>query len=103
MTYIPLYMTFSNEYMKDHPDKVTALQNHKNHIFTNDLIFNLMIGIMEIKIPKYDEPANDLTSPEYDNNPERFRTLFGEKKIASLESSTETAERTGIEGDELTV
>ena len=81
MTYIPLYMAFSDEYMKNSPDKMIALQNHKNHIFTNDLIFNLMLGLMEIKLSGYDEPSNDLTRPDYDNNPSRFRTLFGEKVI----------------------
>ena len=81
MTRIPLYMAFSDSYVENHPDTLETLKNHKDNLFTNDLIFNSMMSLLGIGNTKYDEPGNDLTSPAYDSNPDRFRTLFGEKRI----------------------
>lgn len=81
MTYIPFYMAFSDEYMKNHRQKIDEIKKHKDDPFTNDLIFHLMMSLMEIDIPDYREKTNDITTQDYDPGQERFRTLFGEKKI----------------------
>lgn len=81
MTDIPFYMCFSESYMQENIDKVLTLKDSQNKYFTNDLIFNTMLSLMNIKINDLYEPENDITSPEYDANPERFRTLYGKKRI----------------------
>ncbi len=82
MTYIPFYIATSDEYLTTHTETVKALTNHKDTIFTNDLIFNTLIGLMDIRdYPSY-EPENDFTRSTYDDHISRFRTLFGKKKIS---------------------
>ena len=81
MTHIPLYMAFSDTYLSTYPDTVNTLRSHQEDIFTNDLLFNAMLGLMHIEIKGLSEPENDLTSPQYDNTPSRFRTLFGRKEL----------------------
>lgn len=81
MTYIPFYMAFSSTYENAYPDTFEILQKHKAYYFTNDLIFNTLMGIMHIQANDFYEPENDLTSPAYDNNQSRFMTLYGKKKI----------------------
>ena len=81
MTYIPMYMFFSEEYQQKQPHKITALRAAQNFYFTNDLIFNVMLGIMDIQNISLYEPKNDLTSPQYDRDLNRFMTLFGKRKI----------------------
>ena len=57
------------------------LKENSNSVFTNDLIFNAVIGIMNIKYSDVYESENDITSKEYDSRKSRFRTLYGRKSI----------------------
>ncbi len=82
MAYIPMYMYFSDSYLRDNAEKLYNLKKAQNNIFTNDLIFNAMLGIMNIKNKTLYEPENDLTSSRYDKNRNRFMTLFGKRYIA---------------------
>ena len=81
MTRIPLFMCFSNEYKNDNLQICNLLKSRKNDVFTNDLIFNLMLGIMGVKIDGIDEPQNTFTSNAYDTNVSRFRTLYNKRDI----------------------
>ena len=81
MTYIPMYMYFSDTYIKDNPEIVKKIQESKNKYITNDLIFNTVLGVMNIKLNDIYEPQNDITNIEYDSELNRFKTLYGEKFI----------------------
>lgn len=76
-----MYMIFSQEYINNHAHTFDVLKAHKANYFTNDLIFNALMGIMDIRIPEFYEPENDITSAKYDSRPERFLTMYGSKKI----------------------
>ena len=78
MTYIPFYMYFSDDYIAAHQDLISNLRSHKNDYFTNDLIFNVMNGIMGIST-NFDEPKNDISAKAYDTNASRFKTLHGKR------------------------
>ncbi len=80
MTYIPFYMIFSDQYMDSHRTIYDELRKKTSSPFTNDLLFNTMCSIMGIRLDPGEE-RNDLTSPAYDENRDRFRTLYGEKEI----------------------
>lgn len=82
MAYIPLYMYFSPAYISDNPDKINNLRKAEDYCFTNDLIFNTMLGVMGIRDRNLYEQNNDLTSSQYDNNLNRFLTLYGKKHIS---------------------
>ena len=86
MTYIPFYMYFSDDYLATHSEKIANLKAHKNAYFTNDLIFNTVLGILDIKIDNLYEPENDITSSHYDTTPSRFKTLYNQKSILQEEN-----------------
>lgn len=85
MAKIPLYMIFSPSYMQNYSDRYTQLLQEKNSMFTNDLIYNTMLGMMGIHYEGHEEPWNDLSSGKYDRNEERFYTLHGYTKISTME------------------
>ena len=81
MTHIPMYMYFSDTYVDDFSDKVTNLNKAKYNTFTNDLIFNMVLSIMDVQVEKGYEANNDITSDKYDKTTSRFKTLYGKKQI----------------------
>lgn len=81
MTHIPLYIYLSDSYIKNNSAKYKSLEKQKNKLFTNDLLFNLMLGVLGINLNNIYEPNNDPTADTFDNNKERFKTLYGKKYI----------------------
>ena len=81
MTKIPFYMIVSDAYVRENPDAVQELKAHEGNRVTNDLLFNEMLAVMGIVIPQEYEKQNDLTSPAYDSDKLRFRTLHGQKEL----------------------
>lgn len=81
MTKIPFYMIFSDEYLSSAKEEVKNLRAHRSDMFTNDLLYNTVLGIMGIRISETFEPQNDLTCAKYDADEERFRTLYGKKTL----------------------
>ena len=81
MTRIPMYTLFSDRYIDSYPDKVRNLKVNKDKPFTNDLIFDYVLGMLDIKERKVYEPDNDITGGKYDGNAERFRTMWGKRKL----------------------
>ncbi len=81
MTYIPMYMYFSPAYLKENEKTFRILRAAQTHYFTNDLIFNAMLGIMDIRNDAFYEAENDLTSPDYNADVKRFKTLYGKRSI----------------------
>lgn len=90
MAYIPLYMYFSEAYQQKNPQKISALRDAQNYYFTNDLIFNVMLGIMDIRDSSLYEADNDLTSPRYNHDLNRFMTMYGKRKITEDADSKQT-------------
>lgn len=82
MTYIPMYMYFSPAFQRESAEAFQTLQGAQTHYFTNDLIFNTMLGIMDIRDAAFYEAENDLASPAYNTDVNRFKTLYGKRSIA---------------------
>ena len=82
MAYIPMYMFFSPAYSKANEKTMRVLRAAQTHFFTNDLIFNTMLGIMDIRNEAFYEAENDLASPSYNADVKRFKTLYGKRSIA---------------------
>ncbi len=80
MTTIPLVFWFSDDYQKHHATTTNVLKSHVNEYFTNDLIFDLMLGIMGIEI-NTNQKDNDLSNEMYNDDSTRFRTLYGTKRL----------------------
>jgi heptose-I-phosphate ethanolaminephosphotransferase len=84
MTYIPMYLYVSDSYKKDNINIFNNLYKNKDSYFTNDLLFNLLLGLLNIKISDIYEKDNDITGEHYNNNFNRFKTLHGSKSIKKI-------------------
>ena len=82
MSYIPMYMYFSSSYIKENEKTFQILRAAQTHYFTNDLVFNTMLGIMDIRNDAFYEAENNLASTSYNADVNRFKTLYGKHSIA---------------------
>ena len=64
MVRIPLFVYLSDEYRQQHPARYAALSAHRNSYFTDDLIYELVCGLLDVKSNCYDE-LNSLASDNY--------------------------------------
>ncbi|MFT5155817.1 MAG: heptose-I-phosphate ethanolaminephosphotransferase [Bacteroidia bacterium] len=64
MTDIPLVFWFSDEYKVQYPIQSFACNQSRNQVFTNDLIYETVLGMAGIKTEHKNE-AFDLTSPKF--------------------------------------
>ncbi|WP_299005100.1 phosphoethanolamine transferase [uncultured Shewanella sp.] len=81
MTQIPLIFWLSPEYKARYPKKYRLLKQHDQQLFSNDDIYDTLIGFMDINTHRY-EASNDLTSPDYQLQPENAVTLNSKKWYA---------------------
>ena len=79
---IPMFTYFSDEYIAKHSNIYENLMNNRNNYFTNDLIYELMCGIFDIKSNHYDE-TNSLASPYYKYTKDTLKTNMGRQKISN--------------------
>lgn len=77
MTFIPLMVYASDE------NALNTLKAHKDSVWTNDLLFNLLCSLLGIQ-SNLDEPSNDISNKLYDSNATRFKTLYGAKNISDF-------------------
>ena len=77
---IPMFVYLSDEYINKYPYTYSTLQQHKNKFFTNDLVYDFMCGILNIKSNHYDE-TNSLASKNYKYSREMLKTDLGNKWI----------------------
>lgn len=80
MMHIPFFIYLSPEYMRVYPETRQMLKVHQNRVFTNDMLFDTMSGILQAPNNNYSE-AYDLTSSGYRINEDNALTVWGEKKI----------------------
>ncbi len=85
MTHVPMYMYFADAYINEFDEKFAVLNKAKDFVVTNDLIFNTMLSVMDICVESVYEKHNDILSNGYDTDIQRFRTLYGKKKLVDGE------------------
>ena len=78
---IPLFLYLSSEYRQLYPETASALQSHANSYFTNDLVYELIAGILNIRSNHYDE-NNSLASSKYKFTRDTLKTKLGEWKLS---------------------
>ncbi len=67
MSRIPMLLYLSPAYQDKYKDKVQSLSANVDKVFSNDLIYDLSIGLQHINTPTYDSRF-DISSNEYDLN-----------------------------------
>ena len=78
---IPMFSYFSDEYIEKYSKTYETLRNNEKQYFTNDLIYNLMCGIFNIKSNHYDE-TESFASPQYKFTRATLKTNLGKKNIS---------------------
>ena len=73
-----MFVYLSPEYQVNHSEVVLGLKGNKEQFFSNDLAYDLMCGIFDIKSANYDE-KNSLTSKNYQYNRENLKAGLGTK------------------------
>ena len=82
MTRIPMILLMSPQYMQDYGAKTQMIRDSADRYFTNDLIFNNVIALMNIDVGKFTEQNNIIYDSGFDNDRERFTTVYGQKPIS---------------------
>ena len=77
---IPVYFAFSKEYQHQHPEIINAVKANSTKYFTNDMIYDTMLGLMRIPEPYYNSKY-DISSNNYNMPLSELRTLHGKVKI----------------------
>lgn len=75
---VPMFVYLSPEYQDNHREVVLGLKGNKEQFFSNDLAYDLMCGIFDIKSANYDE-KNSLTSKNYQYNRGNLKAGLGTK------------------------
>lgn len=76
MVHIPFWVYVSDNYQKDKPEIVSRMLSRKNTPFTNDKIYDTLMGIMGLKAIHYDEKY-DFFSEKYDVDYSDLLTMYG--------------------------
>lgn len=76
---IPMFIYYSNNYKTNNYQIINNLINNKDKFFSNDLIFDLMCGILNIESNHYNE-TQSLTSDKYMYTDENLLSGSGLKK-----------------------
>lgn len=82
MLHIPLFFYLSPEYETAFPNTAKALRNNREKIFTNDLLFDTMCGLIQAPNNDY-SPTYDLTSPLYSLNADQAVAVNGKWIVAN--------------------
>ena len=82
MVRIPLWAAFSDGFIQSAPEAVQALKENVGKFFTNDMVFDLVCGLLDIQDQPYYEPHNDPASPSYSRTLRDLSTISGKYRIA---------------------
>jgi heptose-I-phosphate ethanolaminephosphotransferase len=81
MIRIPVWFYLSPQYQRVYPETVQALQAHTHTIFTNDLLFDTLSGLLHVNTNVY-IPENDFTNLKYNLTTEKATSINGTIRIA---------------------
>jgi len=81
MTHIPLWIAFGPEYLEKNSVKVHILKKNADVPFTNDLMFELLLGLMDIRNTPYYNALFDIGSEKFSLKPEELKTLHGKRTL----------------------
>ena len=74
---IPMFVYVSDTYKELNPDRVIILRKNANKFYSNDMIYNTIIGMMNVRTDSYDG-KEDISSNEYAYNRDNVLTFLGE-------------------------
>lgn len=81
MVHIPFFVYLSPDYQLSHPGLMETLKSHEHRVFTNDLIFDTLSGILGAQTNFY-QASYDFSSPVYAVTADQAMTLAGKRHIS---------------------
>lgn len=81
MVHTPFFVYTSPSFAQEHPEQEAILKDHEHDIFTNDLMFDTLCGLMHTTNNFYDAQY-DISNAAYSLPLEKARTRHGKDKIA---------------------
>lgn len=82
MTHIPFWIYLSPQYRATYPQTATTLTNHEQQYFTNDLLYDTLVGLMHAPNSRYDK-SRDFSNDAYQFNLHNLTTLLGEQPLTN--------------------
>lgn len=74
---IPMFIKVSEEYAKLYLDRLEMMRKRKNEYYSNDMVYNTLIGLLNIDTDRYDA-REDITSKAYGYGKDTVKTFLGE-------------------------
>ena len=78
---IPFFVYLSKNYQNLYPDTYQSLVTNSTQYFTNDLIFNLIAGLLQTKGPLFTDKEN-IAGPSYGYNKNNLLTDLGRIRLS---------------------
>ena len=78
---IPLFIYLSDEYQKLYPDAVAVYKKNRNKFFTNDLLFETVADLLQVKSSSIDE-GNSLLNSKYNYTVDTLTTNLGKNRLS---------------------
>lgn len=84
-TRIPLMVWMSDEYLEKRPERANALRENAARYWTNDLLYDLLCGVMDVDCPEFRE-YNSLASAQYKYDRNDLTIMKGSVHISDDEA-----------------
>ena len=82
MVRIPMFVYCSDNFIEQHPDRYNALKNNSQRYFTNDLVYELMCGLIDVSSNHFDV-SGSIAHPAFKYEKEDLLTNEGKSPLAS--------------------
>ena len=96
MVHIPFWIYLSPQYREQYPDIANTLHTHRDAVFTNDMIFETISGVLHAKSNFYDEKY-DFSNQYYSITCQEARTMRGDLRIADDPALNESVGRSNLD------
>lgn len=80
MIHIPFWIYVSPEYVSAYPETLKVLRQHSQSVFTNDLVFDTVSGILHAPSSQY-SPRYDISNSEYDITLDTAKAIRGSMNV----------------------
>lgn len=80
---IPMFVYLSEEYAAKYPEKLRNIQLNKKQFYSNDMLYNTMLGLLNVETPNYDS-REDISSDQYAFDESNVMTFLGTVQASSL-------------------
>ena len=76
MTRIPFWIYTSDQYERNHSQLFKTMLERRNMPFSNDMLYDTVLGMMGLTATRYDATA-DILSPKFDKDVSVLMTMYG--------------------------